>query len=47
MVFSKASVSGEWKWGEHTLPRVSNYAYLGVTFASNGAWNSHVKRCVC
>ena len=32
MVFSKASVSGEWKWGEHMLPSVSNYAYLGVNF---------------
>ena len=27
MVFSKASLSGEWKWGEHM---VSNYVYLGV-----------------
>ena len=43
MVFSKASVSGEWKWGEHMLPMVSNYAYLGVNFASNGAWDSDVK----
>ena len=25
------------------LPKVSNYSYLGVNFASNGAWNSHVK----
>ena len=25
------------------LPKVSNYAYLGVNFASNGAWDSHVK----
>ena len=25
------------------LPRVSNYAYLGVYFSSNGAWDSHVK----
>ena len=44
MVFSKTSVSGEWKWGEHMLPKVSNYAYLGVNFASNGAWDSHVKK---
>ena len=36
-------MSGEWKWGEHILPKVSNYAYLGVNFASNGAWDSHVK----
>ena len=42
MVFSKASTSGEWKWGEHRLPKVSNYAYSGVNFASNGAWDSHV-----
>ena len=35
-------VSGEWKWGEHKLPKISNYAYLGVNFASNGAWDSHV-----
>ena len=40
-VFSKASASGEWKWGEHMLPRVSKY--LGVNFASNRAWDSHVK----
>ena len=46
-VFSKASTSGEWKWGEHIiLPKVSNYAYLGVNFASNGAWDSHVNH-VC
>ena len=25
------------------LPKVSNYAYLGVNFASNGAWDGHVK----
>ena len=37
MVFSKNSVGG-WKWGEHTLPKVSNYSYLGIDFASNGAW---------
>ena len=35
-------MSGEWKLVEHMLPRVSNYAYLEVNFASNGAWDSHV-----
>ena len=40
---SAASTSGEWKWGEQMLPKVSIYAYLGVNFASNGAWDSHVK----
>ena len=33
MVFSRNPVEGEWKWGEHLLPRVSNY------FACNGAWD--------
>ena len=38
MVFSRATVNGEWKWGECImLPKVSNYAYLGVNFASNEA----------
>ena len=37
MVFS---VEGEWKWGEHKLPNVSNYSY----FASNGAWDVHLKK---
>ena len=27
MVFSKNSVEGGWKWGEHTLPEVSNYRH--------------------
>ena len=27
MVFSKNSVEGGWKWGEHKLPKVSNYSY--------------------
>ena len=39
MVFSKNSVEGGWKWGEHKLPKVSNYGYLGIDFASNGAWD--------
>ena len=25
------------------VSKVSNYAYLRVNFASNGAWDSHVK----
>ena len=31
------SVNGAWKWGEHVLPRVSKYTYLGVDFTSTGA----------
>ena len=32
MVFPKNSVEGGWKWGEHTLPKVSNYSYVGIDF---------------
>ena len=44
MVFSKNSVEGGWKWGEHTLPKVLNYSYLGIDFASNGARDVHLKK---
>ena len=44
MVFSKNSVEGGWKWGEHRLPKVSSYSYLGIDFASNGAWDVHLKK---
>ena len=44
MVFSKNSVEGGWKREEHTLPKVSNYSYLGIDFASNGAWDVHLKK---
>ena len=30
------------EWAAYTT-KVSDYAYLGVNFASNGAWDSHVK----
>ena len=26
-----------YKWGEHELPKVLSYCYLGIDFASNGA----------
>ena len=44
MVFSKNSVEGGWKWGEHKLPKVSSYTYLGINFACNEAWDVHLKR---
>ena len=44
MVFSKNSVEGGWKWGEHELRKVSSYSYLGIDFASNGAWDVHLKK---
>ena len=40
LVFSKDVV----EWGEHHLPTVTEYTYLGVDFASNGAWNGHIKK---
>ena len=42
MVFSRIPVEGEWKWGKYLLPRVSNYTYLGIDFACNGAWDVHI-----
>ena len=44
MVFSKNSVEGGWKWGEHKLPKVSSYTYLGIDFACSGAWDVNLKR---
>ena len=35
---SRNSVEGGWKWGEHKLPKVSSYTYLGIDFACNGVW---------
>ena len=40
MLFSRNPVEGEWKWGEHAL---SNYTYLGINFACNGAWDVHIR----
>ena len=39
MVFAKEAVEGTWKWGEHDLPTVAKYTYLGIDFASNGPWD--------
>ena len=44
MVFSKDAVNGCWKWGEHSLPKVSSYSYLCIDFSSNGAWDMHIKK---
>ena len=44
MMFSRDPVEGEWKWGKHALPRASNYTYLGIDFACNGAWDVHIRK---
>ena len=44
MVFTKEAVEGTWKWGEHDLPAVAKYTFLGIDFASNGAWDGHIKK---
>ena len=44
MVFSRNSVEGGWKWGEHKLLKVSSYTYLGIDFTRNGAWDVLLKR---
>ena len=46
MVFSKSVVRGDWMWGEHKLPNVTSYSYLGIEFCYNGAWDMHIKRVV-
>ena len=46
MVFSRNSVGGSWMWGEHSVPLVSNYCYLGIDFASDGGWDVHLKKVV-
>ena len=37
MIFSKNSVNGCWKWGDHSLTKVSSYIYLGIDISRNGA----------
>ena len=46
MVFARNKVEGEWLWGEHKLPRVCSYSYLGIDFACNGAWDIHVNKVI-
>ena len=28
------------------LPKVSNYCYLGIDYASNGSWDVHIKKVI-
>ena len=46
MVFSKEVVKGicTWKWGDKEIPRVVSYCYLGIEFANDGSWDSHVQK---
>ena len=46
LVFGKDKVKGKWNWGDHVLPIVSNYTYLGVDFSYNGAWDTHFKKLI-
>ena len=46
MVFAREQDKGEWVWGEHKLPRVCSYSYLGIDFLCNGAWDVHVKKVI-
>ena len=45
-MFRKDKVKGKWNWGDHVLPIVSNYTYLGVDFPNNGAWDTHIKKLI-
>ena len=46
LVFGKDKVKGKWNWGDHVLPTVSNYTYLGVDFTYNGAWDTHINNLI-
>ena len=37
LVFGRDKVKGEWNCGEHMLPTVSTYDYLGIDFSYNRA----------
>ena len=48
MVFSKEVNTGActWKWGDKDIPEVVSYCYLGIEFAKNGSWDSHVQKVI-
>ena len=48
MVFSKEVVKGTctWKWGDKEIPRVVSYCHLGIEFANNGSWDSHLQKVI-
>ena len=35
-----------WKWGDTEIPRVVSYCFLGIEFANNGSWDSHVQKVI-
>ena len=47
MVFSKEDAcTRTLKWGDKEIPRVVSYCYLGITFAENRSWDSHVQKVI-
>ena len=48
VVFSKVAITDmcAWKWGDKVIPRVVSYCYLGIEFAENGSWDSHVQKVI-
>ena len=34
------------KWGDKDIPEVVSYCYLGIEFAKNGSWDSHVQKVI-
>ena len=48
VVFSKVAITDmcAWKWGDNVIPRVVSYCYLGIEFAENGSWDSHVQKVI-
>ena len=34
------------QWGDTEILRVVSYCYLGIEFANNGSWDSHVQKVI-
>ena len=46
MVVARIKREGEWLWGEHKLPRMCSYSYLGIDLACNGACDINVTKVI-
>ena len=46
MVFSKDRLEGRYGSGENMSFLSSSYCYLGIDFASNEAWDVHIKKVI-
>ena len=45
-VVSRKAVKGKWKWGNHILPSVLTYTYIGMTMLVMDRGVGMQRRCV-